>query len=311
LNKLLLLVIIGGIGASTSPAWAMEVQEGFDLFMTTQTTFVDLSSFNIPGVGIVPLEGDDSLIEPGIDTIVERLDPAGVPDVGNSMTVDIELVALSLVSVDPVDIGGDLFDIHVIGGFEFGIDQMLGSMEINRDVANGGSFSAILPVAAEIEFIEVGNPSNVEGPFPFADTFRSNGVWSHTPAFFSCFADLAGGFFPGVDPITKDKVPTIEEAALARHTVIPCMRMAVGGDIVPLDTTMVLVAGAQYTAAWMIPVIVSGIGFGLLIQTQKTRLKLNSCPSCKSETDDTFQLGENLVGKCKNSKCKVSLFFVE
>ena len=40
---------------------------------------------------------------------------------------------------------------------------------------------------------------------------------------------------------------------------------AVGGDIIPLDITMVLVAGAQYTAAWMIPAIVSGIGIGIVI----------------------------------------------
>jgi len=40
---------------------------------------------------------------------------------------------------------------------------------------------------------------------------------------------------------------------------------AIGGDIIPLDTTMVLVSGAQYTAAWMIPVIVSGIGFAIVI----------------------------------------------
>jgi hypothetical protein len=40
---------------------------------------------------------------------------------------------------------------------------------------------------------------------------------------------------------------------------------AVGGEIIPLDTTMVLAAGAQYTAAWMIPVIVSGIGFAIVI----------------------------------------------
>jgi len=40
---------------------------------------------------------------------------------------------------------------------------------------------------------------------------------------------------------------------------------AVGGDIVPLDSTMVLVAGTQTTAAWMIPVIVSGIGFAIVI----------------------------------------------
>jgi len=40
---------------------------------------------------------------------------------------------------------------------------------------------------------------------------------------------------------------------------------AIGGDIVPLDTTMVLAAGAQYTAAWMIPVLVSGIGIAIVI----------------------------------------------
>ena len=40
---------------------------------------------------------------------------------------------------------------------------------------------------------------------------------------------------------------------------------AVGGEIIPLDTTMVLVAGSQNTAAWMIPVIVSGIGIAIVI----------------------------------------------
>jgi len=41
--------------------------------------------------------------------------------------------------------------------------------------------------------------------------------------------------------------------------------MAVGGDIIPLDTTMVLVAGSHSVAAWMIPVIVSAIGIGIVI----------------------------------------------
>ncbi len=40
---------------------------------------------------------------------------------------------------------------------------------------------------------------------------------------------------------------------------------AVGGNIIPLDSIMVLAAGAQYTAAWMIPVIVSAIGIGIVI----------------------------------------------
>ena len=42
-------------------------------------------------------------------------------------------------------------------------------------------------------------------------------------------------------------------------------KFSVGGDIIPLDTTMVLAAGAQYTAAWMIPVLVSAIGIGIVI----------------------------------------------
>jgi len=40
---------------------------------------------------------------------------------------------------------------------------------------------------------------------------------------------------------------------------------AVGGEFIPLDTTMVLVAGTQTTVAWMIPVIVSAIGFAIVI----------------------------------------------
>jgi len=43
-------------------------------------------------------------------------------------------------------------------------------------------------------------------------------------------------------------------------TLIP-----VGGTLIPLDTTMVLVAGTHSVAAWMIPVIVSGIGIGIVI----------------------------------------------
>jgi len=40
---------------------------------------------------------------------------------------------------------------------------------------------------------------------------------------------------------------------------------AVGGEFIGIDSTMVLVSGAQYTVAWMIPVIVSAIGIGIVI----------------------------------------------
>jgi len=40
---------------------------------------------------------------------------------------------------------------------------------------------------------------------------------------------------------------------------------AIGGEFIGIETTSVLAAGAQYTAAWMIPVIVSGIGIAVVI----------------------------------------------
>jgi len=43
------------------------------------------------------------------------------------------------------------------------------------------------------------------------------------------------------------------------------VEVVVGGTLIPIDTTMVLVAGAQSTSAWMIPVIVTGIGFSIVI----------------------------------------------
>jgi len=40
---------------------------------------------------------------------------------------------------------------------------------------------------------------------------------------------------------------------------------AIGGEFIGVDTTMVLVAGTHSVAAWMIPVIISGIGFAIVI----------------------------------------------
>ena len=47
--------------------------------------------------------------------------------------------------------------------------------------------------------------------------------------------------------------------------ILSPISQAIGGELIPLDTTMVLVAGAQYTAAWLIPVVVSAIGIGIVI----------------------------------------------
>lgn len=42
-------------------------------------------------------------------------------------------------------------------------------------------------------------------------------------------------------------------------------RPVVGGEIIPIESTAVLLAGAQMTSSWLIPVIVSAIGIGIVI----------------------------------------------
>ncbi len=57
----------------------------------------------------------------------------------------------------------------------------------------------------------------------------------------------------------------VECNRIADQCLKDLMCSAVGGDMIQMETTSVLAAGAQYTAAWMIPVIVSGIGIAVVI----------------------------------------------
>ena len=68
---------------------------------------------------------------------------------------------------------------------------------------------------------------------------------------------------PGNPPdiICKD----ISHVDFFEMDLLPPASFAIGGEFIGIDTTAVLSAGAQYTAAWMIPVLVSTIGIGIVI----------------------------------------------
>jgi len=40
---------------------------------------------------------------------------------------------------------------------------------------------------------------------------------------------------------------------------------AIGGTMIPIDSTALLLAGAQMNAVWMIPVVVAGVGIGIFV----------------------------------------------
>ncbi len=41
--------------------------------------------------------------------------------------------------------------------------------------------------------------------------------------------------------------------------------LAIGGEIIPIESTAVLLAGAQTTSSWLIPVIVSAVGISIVL----------------------------------------------
>ena len=45
--------------------------------------------------------------------------------------------------------------------------------------------------------------------------------------------------------------------------------IVVGGEIIPIETTSLILAGAQ-SFSWMIPVVLSGIGIGLFVVSRKS-----------------------------------------
>jgi len=58
---------------------------------------------------------------------------------------------------------------------------------------------------------------------------------------------------------------TVQDCDAWLDGCIAALCRAVGGDMIQMETTSILAAGAQYTAAWMIPVLVSGIGIAIVI----------------------------------------------
>ena len=148
--------------AASAVANASAILPGDDRFATLPDTSVDLS-FLLPSVGVIDLEGVPFLGD-GTDTIVQRLqgiDPFNIcPAPPCTDTIDIEIVALSLMSVSPVDLsdlGGpfvgvfsDAFFTINKGGIIIGLAQpdalnpSIGQMEIIHTNPLGGTFESCL-----------------------------------------------------------------------------------------------------------------------------------------------------------------------
>jgi hypothetical protein len=113
----MLLFFVGSVQATS-------IEVGFDLFETAPGAYVDLSFI---GLGTVAMEGNSDLLTPiaGVgglgttDTIVARKQGANpfddpTPGPYDSTIVDIEIVAMSLKSVNSFDFFGTQVDMYAI-----------------------------------------------------------------------------------------------------------------------------------------------------------------------------------------------------
>lgn len=144
-------------------------ESGIDLWVTPQNfgTYFDFASNPIPadffGPGSDPFSGritfqGTPLTTPGFgytDTIVRRGAPVRAAQ-GGSDTVPIEIVALSLVSCNPITVtyGANVTQKWDVRAFLSGVlPQSTGSMTVVRNpCGDGGTFDAVLPVTPRLVF---------------------------------------------------------------------------------------------------------------------------------------------------------------
>jgi len=135
---------------------------------------------------------------------------------------------------------------------------------VNIEKQGGGNFALVS--------MDVGTGGGGNTGIDVSCTARESGnvVGNHAFTMFGNFPAFPTFAFPGtfsnIDSVdcTVTKIGTTS-VNFDNFVVRAASPAAIGGDIIPLDSTMVLVAGAQYTAAWMIPAIVSAIGIGIVI----------------------------------------------
>jgi hypothetical protein len=110
-----------------------------------------------------------------IDTVIQFNTTGTLVNIGDSTTVDVEIVAMNLVGINPVEVdlggGSQIFDVFV--GLDPFATQQQGTMTFTRTGKNTMSFDISLPEALLITLVEQGNPTNqifVQHEFTFEGT---------------------------------------------------------------------------------------------------------------------------------------------
>jgi hypothetical protein len=278
------LAVALAAGAAAAPLAAQDVLPGIDVWTTPGggTTFDDLSANPIPAgffdpgsdpfmgtivLGGAPLPDLGPPTAPSLfptDTVVERLAPAAMP---GPSTIPIEIVALNLVSVQPITVtynGGQNPELwNVKACLSSLAPQPQGSMTIAGACPTGGTFSSTLPVLPKLVFTRQGDLMvRVLDPAPQVSLDFLTGRWVYQPDILLRVLRLQPGavtdgdcdgvadpplpptsnFAPGVwdlscepacvtpPPMPQVKALSTEDQILAAHGILPAQQKPPDGD---------------------------------------------------------------------------------
>jgi len=220
------ILILGSLGFSQTASalnGGADIAEGFDLFETRTPT--DFAGELFEGVPLGSFDFGGGPVDTGsTDTIVQRLGPGGVPGFPETATIDIELVALSLRSIEPIDLGCGVDD-YFIG---LGSSPSLGAIFPTFNDPNGGTFDIVLTIFFDLR---TGAP---DGPVCAGDVLilQAEGVpWNRTSPPDAVLIDGVNHLLSGVDntqdfwpsPFTSQTPP--ESFVSAQHTVAPALEI--------------------------------------------------------------------------------------
>ena len=225
-------VAVAMVALTGSTASAISIGLGSDFLQTLPGGGeVDLTGLNPWGIGVVPMTG--LAVGPGqTDTIIKRT--TALPP-GGTGTIDAEIVALSLRSVDPVlaDFGTGFEAAHVyvnlnpapVGPFNNkGVLEILGHDDSVPAGDANGTFSSAFNLNVNV-FVRADDFTGAVGPIIVTDTLISSGAgWSHTPSPGHPAPWATGDFYPapivheGPHPVT---FPAVEEGQPGQDGFLP------------------------------------------------------------------------------------------
>jgi len=87
--------------------------------------------------------------------------------------------------------------------------------------------------------------------------------WVHEICFSGAAVDVSALF--GNVPISSFTLTMLDADSTRINFISYDLSQVIGGEILPLDTTALLLAGVQSISMWMIPVVAAGVGIGVFV----------------------------------------------